>query len=294
MASGDWSKWMSYGAPSAGIASGSSPTVSSWGENRLDVFVRGADGAFWHKPYDSQMAGWYPWESMGGTWLSNPAAVSWDNTRVDLFGVGTDNNIWHRYWNSTTGWANWNVDFSAPPPGIASGASPDVISWGSGRLDLFIRGNDNAIWHMYYSNGWSGWESLGASIISDPSATTPNSNRIDLFGTGTDNNIWHKYWSPSTGWTNWSPDLGAVPGGLASGSSPAASLWRWNAGSIEVYARGQDGAIYSNYFDGSNWGGWSSHGGVLTSNATAISRGPDVIDMFAIGTNGQLYEQFWA
>jgi hypothetical protein len=67
-----------------------------------------------------------------------------------------------------------------------------------------------------------------------------------------------------------------------------------NAGAIEVFVRGQDGAIWNDLYNGTSWGSWSSRGGVLTSNATAISRGPDVIDMFAVGTNGSVYEQFWA
>lgn len=230
MGSGSWSTWQQHGAPAPGVAAGASPVVASWGPKRLDLFVRGKDGAIWHQPYDTGGAGWYPWESMGGRFVSNPAAVAWDPTRLDLFGVGTNGGISHRSWSSTTGWSGWTTDFAAPPPGVASGATPTVTSWGTGRLDLFVRGKDNAIWHLSYSNGWSKWESLGAKVISDPAATSPSNGRIDLFGLGTNNNVWHKYWTPGTGWTSWSPDLPALPVGIAPGSSPAASLWQPNVG----------------------------------------------------------------
>ena len=41
---------------------------------------------------------------------------------------------------------------------------PAVASWSSGRLDVFVRGTDNALWHKWYQNSWSGWESLGGVI----------------------------------------------------------------------------------------------------------------------------------
>ncbi|HSH61110.1 MAG TPA: hypothetical protein VK988_16015, partial [Acidimicrobiales bacterium] len=37
----------------------SGPAVASWGENRLDTFVRGPDNALWHKAWDGW--GWTPW-----------------------------------------------------------------------------------------------------------------------------------------------------------------------------------------------------------------------------------------
>ncbi|MFF7631551.1 hypothetical protein ACFZB9_00150 [Kitasatospora sp. NPDC008050] len=294
MGSGSWSNWQQHNAPTPGIAAGASPVVSSWGPRRLDLFVRGKDGAIWHQPYDTTGAGWYPWESMGGSFVSNPAAVSWDSSRLDLFGVGTDGNIWHRSWNNPGGWGNWTTDFAAPPPGLAAGATPTVTSWGTGRLDLFVRGKDNAIWHLDYSNGWSKWESLGAKIISDPAATSPDNGRIDLFGLGTNNNIWHKYWTPAAGWTSWSPDLPALPAGIAPGSSPAASLWQPNSGEIEVYVRGKDGAIWNSLYSNGSWGAWASQGGALAGNTAALSPGPNMIDLFATGTNGSLEERTWA
>ncbi|MDH6132013.1 hypothetical protein P3T37_001398 [Kitasatospora sp. MAA4] len=152
------------------------------------------------------------------------------------------------------------------------------------------------------SGSWSSWQqhgvpTPGAAAGASPavsSATSPGNGRIDLFGLGTNNNIWHKYWTPATGWTSWSPDLPALPAGIAPGSSPAASLWQPNAGEIEVYVRGKDRAIWNILYSGGRWGAWSSQGGALASNTTALSPGSNMIDLFAAGTNGSLYEKLWA
>ena len=61
-----WSNWESLG----GLLT-SAPTVSSWSENRLDVFARGTDNALWHKWWDN---GWNDWESLGGLDNFAPAA----------------------------------------------------------------------------------------------------------------------------------------------------------------------------------------------------------------------------
>jgi hypothetical protein len=40
-------------------------------------------------------------------------------------------------------------------------SGPDASSWAPGRLDVFVRGRDNALWHKWFDRGWSHWESLG-------------------------------------------------------------------------------------------------------------------------------------
>jgi hypothetical protein len=81
------------------------PTVSSWGDNRLDVFVRGTDNALWHKWWDG--SSWSSgWESLGGVLTSAPGAVSWGYNRIDVFVKGTDNALWHKWWDGSS-WSGW-------------------------------------------------------------------------------------------------------------------------------------------------------------------------------------------
>ena len=55
-------------------------------------------------------------------------------------------------------------------------SDPTAVSWASGRLDVFVRGKDNALWHKWYDRGWSAWESLGGVLTSDRKSTRLNSS----------------------------------------------------------------------------------------------------------------------
>ena len=76
-------------------------------------------------------------------------------------------------------------------------SGPDVCSWAAGRLDIFVRGTDDALWHKWYDNGWSDWESLGGVLTSDPTAVSWSNGRIDVFVRGTDNALWHAWFDGS-------------------------------------------------------------------------------------------------
>jgi subtilisin family serine protease len=171
---------------------------------------------------------------------------------------------------------------------VISRSEEAVSSWAAGRLDLFARGADNAIWHAAYAGGWSGWESLGGVVTSSPAAVSWAPNRIDLFAVGTDGRLYHRAWAP--GWTPWASELGAPPPGIAPGSSPAVSSWA--PGRLDVFVRGGDNAIWHAAFAG-GWSGWESLGGVVTSSPAAVSWAPNRIDLFAVGTDGRLYHRAW-
>jgi hypothetical protein len=145
--------------------------------------------------------------------VSSPAAVSWAPNRIDLFGVASNGRLYHKAWNGFA-WTGWASELGAPPPGIAPGSSPAVSSWGPGRLDVFVRGADNAIWHAAYAGRWTTWGSLGPLIVSSPAAVSWAPNRIDLFGTGANGIIYHKSWNGSV-WSGWVPDTGVPAPGLA-------------------------------------------------------------------------------
>ena len=209
-----WTAWTLIGAPSVGIAPGSGPAITSWASNREDLFVRGADNAIWHRYWISG-TGWSAWESLGTTIVSNPAAISRGVNEIDLFGTGTNGSIYEKSWNGSA-WTAWGA-VGAPTPGTQAGQGPAVSSSGSSRDDLFVRGADNAIWHEDWisGTGWSAWDSLGPTIVSNPAAISPTgTTTIDLYGTGSDDNSYRKTWNGSS-WTAWgstgAPTVGIAP-----------------------------------------------------------------------------------
>jgi glycosyltransferase involved in cell wall biosynthesis len=178
--------------------------------------------------------------------------------------------------NQESPWSRWE------PLGGVLTSGPGACSWSPGRVDVFVRGTDNALWHKWFSGGWSGWESLGGVLTSDPAAVSWGANRIDVFVRGTDNALWHKWFSG--GWSGWE-SLGGV---LTSGPGACS----WSSGRLDVFVRGTDNALSHKWFSG-GWSGWESLGGVLTSDPAAVSWGADRIDVFVRGTDNALWHKWW-
>jgi hypothetical protein len=72
---GVWSDWTLLGGPLlAEPVAASMPAVVRWGNDNLDVFAVGFDGALWHLAWDGHR--WHPWESLGGQFTSEPVAFA--------------------------------------------------------------------------------------------------------------------------------------------------------------------------------------------------------------------------
>jgi hypothetical protein len=75
-------------------------------------------------------------------------------------------------------------------------AGPAVASWAPNRLDCFVKGANNHMYHKWWNgSNWSGWEDLGGVIDGAPAAVSWGLNRIDCFARGMNNHMYHKWWS---------------------------------------------------------------------------------------------------
>ncbi len=235
-----------------GVAT-SSPSASSWGSYRTDVFVRGQDNGIWQRTWNGT---WSGWASRGGTWTSKPGAVSWGQNRIDLFARAQDNTLQHA-WSNGAAWSAW---YPVAGGAFTSGAS--AASWGSGRLDVFARGQDNGLWHMSWNGvAWSSWQSLGGLLTSDPAAVSWGPDRIDIFARGQDNGIWHIAWTGSS-WSSWQ----SLGGMLTTGPGAASCSY----GHLDVFAVGAGGTVYQRGFNGVGWAGWADLRLAGTSDPTAV------------------------
>jgi spore germination protein YaaH len=238
------------------------------------------------------------WDTWVNTTLSCTRELYWDDTvalshKYDL--VNADNLRGVGLWNlnygggSTELWQLLAAKFSAMPLWSSLGGSgtsgPDAAAWSAGRLDIFIRGTDNGLWHRFWNGSqWGTWEDLGGVLTSDPAVVSWGPNRIDVFVRGTDNGLYHKWWDTSR-WFGWE-GLGGV---LTSGPDVAS----WSGNRLDVFVRGTDNALYHSWWDTSRWFGWEGLGGVLTSDPGAVSWGSNRVDVFARGSDNGLYHRFW-
>jgi hypothetical protein len=164
-------------------------------------------------------------------------------------------------------------------------SAPAVSSWAANRLDAFVRGTDNAMWHKWWDGAaWRGWESLGGILTSPPAAVSWGANRIDTFVLGTNRAMWHKWWDGAA-WRGWENLGGVCQLGVAASS--------WAANRLDCFVIGTDSALWHKWWDGGAWRGWESLGGISTSPPAAVSWGPNRIDCFVIGTDSALWHQWW-
>ena len=175
---------------------------------------------------------------------------------------------------------------------------------------------------------WQGYEWLGGTITSKPSAVSWASNRIDVVARGTDSAVWHRWWDGSS-WQGWESLGGIIHGapaicswgsgrldlfavgtdhrlyhkwyqgswsgweGLGGQLSSEPCAVSWGANRIDIFARGMDSAMWHLWWDGAHWGGWESLGGILASAPAVSSWSANRLDCFAKGTDSHLYHRWW-
>jgi hypothetical protein len=275
-----WSGWESLG----GVLS-SAPGASSWGPNRLDVFVAGTDNQLWHKWWDGSK--WIGYEPLGEQLWSGPCAYSRAENLIDVFIPGPDGSIRQRNWdgNAWSGWFNLG-QWENHTPNIDA---PSAASYNaSSRLLVFGRGADN---RMYYKawNG-TGWFDFGpasaADVMSTPNIVSWGPLNIDIFWRTPANTVQHF-------WRHNGPAGTASLGGIVI-DAPAASTWGPNR--LDVFVRGANNHLYHKWTNdgGVTWDGWEDLGGSIISAPAAVSWGPDRIDVFVRGTDNQLWHKYWS
>ena len=180
--------------------------------------------------------------------------------QLNAFCIGDDGALWTRR-QTGAGWGPWQ----------SLGGQIDLLAVGTnqdGRLEVFARGANKALWHIWQTapaGGWSPWASLLGQI--DRLAIDSNlDGRLEVFVRGIeDRALWHIWQvAPNNGWSGWA-SLGGVIDLLTVASN--------QDGRLEVFARGMDRGLWHIWQTAPNngWSGWASLGGV--------------IDLLAVGNN---------
>ena len=181
---GNSSTWNSLG----GVCT-SSPAAVSWSSTslRLDVFVRGTDGALWHKYYQN---GWSGWQSLGGKLTSSPAAT-WDvgatpTNNIHVFVRGSDGAVWQKYWTGSA-WSTWKSLGGQLAPNTGPAVSQDLI--------LVVQGTDHQLWLNDVASA-SGWYRYSYAPPEALSASSPGAVLLVTDNTlacvsDTSGNVWY-------------------------------------------------------------------------------------------------------
>jgi len=130
------------------------------------------------------------------------------------------------------------------------------------HLDLFATGNDGAVWSTWWesAHGWQPWFLVHNEVKMQPGATVTalwrsNDTHLDLFATGNDGAVWSTWWESAHGWQPWFAiydsywnNVKMQPGATVT------ALWRSNDTHLDLFATGNDGAVWSIWWEaGPGW-----------------------------------------
>jgi hypothetical protein len=280
--------WVSLGGKTTGNISS-----VSWGGGRIDLFVREADNAIYHKFYNNYDGVWRPtitdWESLGGSMAGNVSAVSIVPGRLDLFARDSTNAIVHKSYDYPSD--TWTPSKSGwdPVPDLNSVSADAVaVTPGSGRIDVFVRGPNFGLYDkvLQYDQAlkhgaWvPGLTSLGGATYGNIAAVSCAPGQLDVFVRGTDSMLYQNSSSTGGEWTGW------LPLGMSIAGDPAAVSW--GGGRLDIFVRNISNVIQHRFFDGS-WYVWEPLGGATYGELMPVSWGSPRIDLFVRGTNNIVY-----
>ena len=280
------------------------PLYSNWGAGCVNAqattawsFYVTSDGNLWALQVDRDGNLLYNvnWgkASEGGTaynFTSAPGSASWGVNRLDVYAVDANGHLGHRA--STDGGHTIPVDdWGRLPTFYSYVGKPDVSSWGSGRLDIFIRGyysisRSNTLFHRSWDNGTdSGWVNIGTptgGVGSAPTAVSTSPGTIDLFVMNTLGVLYHSHSNDGSTfgtWESWGAPPYTFTGDPDSASwGPSQTMDKGaSAFRLDVFVMAQNGTLMHRFStSGDNTTGfWVSE----TDPGTALVGSPSVVGM---------------
>ncbi|MFZ0217858.1 MAG: CHAP domain-containing protein [Candidatus Dormiibacterota bacterium] len=269
--------------------------VATGGTGRLEAFMRGSDGQFWHDVQnqagnDGSWSGWYP---LGGYWPGEPVVLLDATGRLQLFARGGDGQLWHAYQLTVGNSFEWS-GFS--PLGGAWPRDPVVTKQGNGAIDAFLVGGDGQLWNAHQTDAanplaWSGFQPLGGSWQGQPAVAQESDGRLDVFLRGGDRRLWHADQQQANDPASWT-GFYALGGGIV--GDPAVA--RNSDGRLEVLMTAGDAElldIHELRAGGSyDWSGFTSLGGSWARDPTVGVNSDGRLAAFLVGGDGQLWHAY--
>lgn len=232
--SGNWSSWTAFNSPYMKFES--DPFTIPNDNGKIELYavrkdsVTGTNKGIMRKfqlaPEDyvyNSDGGWSYWSALGVYARDYPlveistvanattiAAIRNKDNRIETFVRGKNSEVWHvwqeqrnagEYHSYYSNWHTLGGDFTGNP---AVGKNRD------GRLEVFARGKDGKMYHMWQKtpNGpaWeASWHTMGgAGLKSDPAVGYHSNKTLEVFCWGGDDRLWHRrQTTPNGGWGEW-------------------------------------------------------------------------------------------
>ncbi|MEU2794376.1 hypothetical protein [Streptomyces sp. NPDC007100] len=208
-----------------------------------------------------------------------------------VFGVGGAGSgageVVHR-WQSVAGgaWSGWTP--LGRPAGGAVGR-PWVLVGRYGKLVVFVRGDDGALWHTWQSEAgeWApNWVSLGGRVASDPAVVLSPNGALSVFARDPGGRVTHTWQrGPEQGYAwhdAWVDIEGSVRG------RPTVLVGR--DGGMVLFARGADEGLHHRWQTGTGgpWSAWTPLSGRLASDPAVVLSPNGALSVFARDPGGRV------
>ncbi len=174
------------------------------------------------------------------------------------------------------------------------------------RLDVFVTNTSGTVygaaWQQDVLGGkWRGWWSIlnGRATNGAPlTVVARDSNKLDLFVGGDDGKTYTAAWDRNVTNSQWRGWWNILTGRIPPGGSVNAVARDSNK--LDIFIVSTDGGIYTAAWDqnvaSGKWRGWwRILNGVAApgSGVISVSRDPNKLDVFVIGTDGGIYTAAW-
>src|SRR5262245_47221536 len=227
--------WQDTGLPMVGV-----PAVVQGAVNAFDLFYRNPKNQLMHASF--QGAGWKS-EQMPGVIITDPAALSTGKGKIDIVAFGGNYHPYH--WRFSDKGASPFELIEASRPGFGN---PVLVSQDGQQLDIFYRGFDRSLNHVYSAGDPGPWKSevVGGIMLDFPTAVATPEGTLRAYVRGLNGKLFEAARSKTDETWNWTV-VSDQTGGQVVAGSPSASVR--NAG-VRVYARTAAGSLSSFTFDG--------------------------------------------
>ncbi|RKR92341.1 alpha-galactosidase [Micromonospora pisi] len=222
--------------------------------------------------------------NLGSDATASPALVRVDDTHASAFVRGGDGALWQNVRDGATTWGTTWTSLGGPVDGQILG-QPAAYGSAGGRIDVFVRGTDDAVWRRTFTGGtWGGWNSLGGTVTDAPTVAFSGPSEWSVFARATDGTVWTR--TASGAWTGiGSPENRPIYG------RPSAVVD--DAGRLHVAVRGRTDEVWLRTRTGSTWSAWSSLGGTVSGSPTLLATSGRVY-LFALAADNKLWQRNFA
>jgi hypothetical protein len=297
--------WLGQNRPSPDVCL-RAHAIGSNADGRQEIFAIGDDNALWQKWQVTPSNGWSQWNALGapakGTSLTDNFTIGRNRDgRQEVFAIGSDGNIWQIWQTAPNGsWSNWGK-LGKPTAGIRRSDRITVRSNLDRRQELFVMGEDDALWHIWQlepNAGWSDWESLGKPKdrdFSEPLAHRNADGCLEVLASG-NGALWYRsQQEPNSNiWRDqgWIKKTKPQPADTRTSFEAALNFKR----ELEVFVLGDDNALWHTWqMDKAlTWSDWESLGNppvnVRAADHLAVGTNQDGrLEVFVMGQDGAIW-----